>query len=270
MPGFSAKCNLALNPGIPTVLFHGPQVRWHGKIGSVRPKLRILFVIEKRVRITARIIRPRIVKADPATNNRQTKRRNRRLVLNENLWNEILGDPGAQAERGFSIPKRIPGNCQPRIDFLFRRDSRLTVEAGIARIGEARVRIRYNGASLTGEESVEAEIVQVAMFERHRDERFPTQAVVQRQLGSHLPCILCVQTIKILSQIFGVRVGLTEKSNTSEEEVGHAGPGQLAVELKGRNSPRIGHVVQAIADRVSSKGKLMGAANDADVIVNSK
>src|SRR5438067_1672171 len=84
--------DLALNASVPTVLLHRPQVRRHRQIRSIRSELRVLFVVEKWIRISAGIIRPRIVETDSTTNDRETEWRNRRFILNEDLRNKILGD----------------------------------------------------------------------------------------------------------------------------------------------------------------------------------
>src|SRR5437879_5694865 len=87
--------HLALYAGIPGVLLHGLQIRRHGQVRSIRTKYRILPIEKKWVRIAAGIIHPWIIQTDPATNDRQPERRNGRLVLDESLRNEVLGNSSA-------------------------------------------------------------------------------------------------------------------------------------------------------------------------------
>ena len=108
------------------------------------------------------------------------------------------------------------------------------------------------------------------MFEGHRYERFPSNAINHRELGSDLPCVLCIDSEKVLRQIFGIRIGLPEKSDASDHKVGQAGARRLSVELKRRDAPGIGNIVQKISYDVSAESILVRSSDDADVIIHAE
>src|SRR5579883_1838912 len=110
------------------------------------------------------------------------------------LLDKVMRDSSAYSNRGLSAPRRIPREANARIEVLVvGRYTRFAVEAGIAGVSEAWRRVGNYRAFLVRVESGEAEVIQIALRESHRQERLPAKAVGHCEFRVDLPCILRVK-----------------------------------------------------------------------------
>src|SRR5262245_22655438 len=107
---------------------------------------------------------------------------------------EIVREPGAAANGGPSVSIDVPGKTEARLQIppMFNQ-TRLPVEAGIARIGEAGRSVFVNRTHDALIEAIEAEVVDLPVFHLHREERLPTQAIVEREPRHDFPGVLRVE-----------------------------------------------------------------------------
>src|SRR5437016_10258663 len=99
-----------------------------------------------------------------------------------------------------------------------RVDSRRAGESWITGITESRRRVRDHRALLAGVKISQVEVIEVALLERHSEERRPVYPVSQRQFGRHFPGVLGVQADEVLVQVQRVGIRLPELRHLSEEE----------------------------------------------------
>src|SRR5262245_44586439 len=111
------------------------------------------------------------------------------------LPDEIMRDPGANADRHLAITGGIPRQCHAGIQILVVvRHAGFAMKSGILGIRETRRRVRDDSASLASLEPGQAEAINIALFELHREEWLPPDAVCHGPFGRNLPRILPIKT----------------------------------------------------------------------------
>ena len=148
--------------------------------------------------------------------------------------------------------------------------SRLAREAGIAGIGEPGRSSGDHLAHGTCVKSRQAEIVNIALFERHRKEGIPAKTVGKRQLGRRFPGVLGVSPEEVLRQVVRIRILLPQLRHVSGEEIAQARAGNGSVHRKITRGKGVCRAVQKRAHHVDAERELVRAANHGHVVVGAE